>query len=104
MQLLEVNQITMENRESKREIMHEVRFYACLLLSAILMMISIFTPPQGELHQSVVYMSSIILAIGAVCVGVDIKGILYEVRMMRKQDKEWLDKQIGSGAEDVDKC
>lgn len=84
--------------------MHEVRFYACLLVSAILMLISIFTPPQGELHQSIVYMCSIILAIGAIAVGADIRGILYEVRMMRKQDKEWLDKQIGTGSEDVDKC
>lgn len=62
----------------------EVRFYVCLSLAYILLMISLFIPPVGIIASSVLYASIIILGMGALSIGLDISGILHELNEMKR--------------------
>ena len=68
----------------------EVRFYVCLILGFALMMCGFFAPPTGEIHNSVLVGSGILLSIGALAVGVDIEGIIHELRLLKNEAKEEL--------------
>lgn len=68
----------------------EVRFYVCLLLGFILMMCGFFAPPSGEIHNSVLVGSGLLLSIGALAVGIDIEGIIRELRLLKNEAKEEL--------------
>lgn len=61
----------------------EFRFYVCLLLGFVLMMCGFFAPPSGEIHNSVLVGSGLLLAIGALAIGVDIEGIIHELRLLK---------------------
>lgn len=63
--------------ETKRE----VRFYVCLLMGYALMVGGFFSPPPGEIGNSIIVASGILLCLGAMCVGIDLKGIIHELRM-----------------------
>ena len=69
----------------------EIRFYVCMILGYSLMMIGIWLPPVGIIANSVIIAAGIILCIGALSIGLDIKGIIHEVRLMREDDKKWID-------------
>lgn len=62
----------------------EIRFYVCLILAYILMMISLWIPPVGVIATSVLYGAIILLAIGALSIGLDISGILHEINEMKR--------------------
>jgi len=49
-------------------------------------MISLFLPPVNIITTSVLYASVIILSIGGLAVGIDLKGILHEIRLMKNND------------------
>lgn len=68
----------------------EVRFYVCLFLGFILMMCGFFAPPIGEIHNSVLVGSGLLLSIGALAVGIDIEGIVRELRLLKIEAKEEL--------------
>lgn len=74
------------NRENKQEI----RFYVCLGLTYILLMISLFLPPINVITASVLYAAIIILGIGALSLGLDVSGILREIRLLKTNDLELL--------------
>lgn len=61
----------------------EVRFYICLVLGYSLMMIGIWLPPVGVISNSVIMASGILLCIGALSIGIDLKGIIHEFRLMK---------------------
>lgn len=67
--------------ETKRE----VRFYVCLVMGYMLMVGGFFSPPLGEIGNSIIVASGILLCLGALCVGVDLKGIIHELRMFSNQ-------------------
>lgn len=62
----------------------EIRFYVCLGLAYILMMISLWIPPVGVIAGSVLYGAIIILSIGALSIGLDISGILHEINELKR--------------------
>ena len=68
----------------------EIRFYVCLILGYSLMMIGIWLPPVGVISNSVIVAAGIVLCIGALSIGIDIKGIIREIRLMREDDRKWL--------------
>ena len=66
----------------------EVRFYTCLILAYVLLLISLYLPPLNVIATSVLYASIVILGIGALSIGLDISGILKEVNDMIKATSE----------------
>lgn len=66
----------------------EVRFYTCLILAYVLLLISLYLPPLNVIATSVLYASIVILGIGALSIGLDISGILKEVNEMIKVSAE----------------
>ena len=66
----------------------EVRFYTCLILAYVLLLISLYLPPLNVIATSVLYASIVILSIGALSIGLDISGILKEVNDMIKATSE----------------
>ena len=66
----------------------EVRFYCCLILAYVLLLISLYLPPLNVIATSVLYASIVILGIGALSIGLDISGILKEVNDMIKATAE----------------
>lgn len=73
-----------------KENKQEMRFYVCLGLTYILLMISLFLPPVNVITASVLYAAIIILGIGALSLGLDISGILREIRLLKTNDLELL--------------
>lgn len=67
--------------ENKRE----WRFYVCLLMGYALMVGGFFSPPLGDIPDSVIISAGILLCLGAMCVGVDLKGIIHELRMFKNE-------------------
>lgn len=74
--------------ENKRE----WRFYTCLFMGFSLVCGGFFSPPLGVIDNSVIVAFGILLSLGALCVGVDLKGIIHELRQLRygggEQQKE----------------
>lgn len=65
--------------ETKRE----WRFYVCLFMGFSLVCGGFFSPPLGVIDNSVIVAFGILLSLGALCVGVDLKGIIHEMRAFR---------------------
>lgn len=68
----------------KPENRKELRFYVCLGLAYILLMISLFLPPVNIITSSVLYASIALLGTGAIGIGLDISGILHEINELKK--------------------
>ena len=62
----------------------EVRFYVCLTMAFILLIISLFLPPLNIITESVLYAAIALLSTGALVTGVDISGILHELNELKK--------------------
>ena len=77
--------------ENKREL----RFYTCLVMGFSLIIGGFFSPPLGVIHNSVIVVAGILFSLGAMCVGVDLKGIIRELRQLQSgaQQKEDKDEQ-----------
>lgn len=73
-----------------KENKQEFRFYVCLILTYVLLMISLFLPPVNVITQSVLWAAIIILGIGALGIGLDVSGILREIRLLKTTDLELL--------------
>jgi hypothetical protein len=65
--------------ENKRE----CRFYVCLIMGFSLTVGGFFSPPLGVIDNSVIVTAGILLSLGALCVGVDLKGIIHELRFLQ---------------------
>ncbi len=66
----------------------EVRFYSCLILAYVLLLISLYLPPINVIATSALYAAIAILSIGALSIGLDISGILREINEMIKATSE----------------
>lgn len=62
----------------------EIRFYVCLTMAFILLIISLFLPPLNIITESVLYAAIALLSTGALVTGVDISGILHELNELKK--------------------
>lgn len=62
----------------------EIRFYTCLAMAFILLVISLFLPPLNVITESVLYAAIALLSTGALVTGVDISGILHELNELKK--------------------
>lgn len=67
----------------KIEDKREIRFYVCLILAYILLMISLYLPPVNVITTSVLYASIALLGTGALATGIDISGILHEINELK---------------------
>ncbi len=65
------------------EIKKECRFYVCLVLGFALMVMGFFAPPIGTISNSVLVGSGMLLSIGALAIGIDIKGCIHELRLLK---------------------
>lgn len=65
------------------DIRREWRFYTCLFLGFFLLVAGFYVPPMGMIDNSVIIASGIILCIGAMAVGVDLKGCIRELRLLQ---------------------
>ena len=66
----------------------EARFYTCLVMAFILLIISLFLPPLNVITESVLYAAIALLSTGALVTGVDISGILHELNDLKKLNLE----------------
>lgn len=62
----------------------EVRFYVCLVFGFVLQVMGFFSPPCGSISNSVLVGSGMMLCIGSLSIGLDIKGIIYEFRKLKE--------------------
>lgn len=77
----------------KADTRKEIRFYTCLSLAYILLMISLFLPPINVITSSVLYATIALLGVGACAIGLDISGILHEVNELKRINIEKDDKE-----------
>jgi hypothetical protein len=66
-----------------KETHKDIKFYLCVILGFILMMIGAYIPPEGILDSSMLYGSSFFLILAGCVEGLDIKGIIRELRMLK---------------------
>lgn len=69
----------------------EVRFYVCILLGFILLMCGFFAPPPGEISNSVLIGAGTLFGIGGLVVGIDLKGIIHELTVLKKYEYNLLE-------------
>jgi len=62
------------------ELHREIRFYTCLALGYILLCWGFNTPPEGEISRTVLIASGVLFCMGALAVGIDLKGCIAEIR------------------------
>jgi len=72
------------------ELHREIRFYTCLLMGFSLMVWGFMTPPPGEISDSALIASGILFSIGALGVGIDIKGCISEIIRLRETEHRLL--------------
>jgi len=61
-------------------IRREVRFYVCLVIGTFLLEQGLQYPPPGVIAESVILAAGLLLCIGALSVGVDVAGVVAEIK------------------------
>lgn len=72
--------------QRKFSIANEVRFYIIFALASFLLVKGFFVPPVGEIAKTVLYASAGLTTLAACMVGVDVKGIIREIRLLKKEN------------------
>lgn len=62
----------------------ECRFYVCLVFGFSLMVMGFCAPPIGAISNGVLVGAGMMLILGGLSVGLDIKGIIYELRKLKE--------------------
>lgn len=65
----------------------EIRFYFCVILGIILIFFGFYAPPTGVIDNTVLEAFGMLLIIGGLSVGMDIKGIIREIRLLKEEKK-----------------
>lgn len=77
------------NYETKADkIRRECRFYFCLIIGAVFMYLGFYAPPIGEIADSVLIGAGMFLCVGALAIGIDIKGCIHELRLLKNDAKK----------------
>ncbi len=83
----------------KFKIANEIRFYVLFALAAFLLIKGFYEPPVGEIAKSVMWVAAGLTTLGACMVGVDVKGIIREIRLWSQQNEEFVERHINGGKE-----
>lgn len=86
----EQDKTALHERKTKTDTRREVRFYVCLIMGFTLLVYGAVTPPPGHISQSIIIAAGIVFAIGAMCVGVDIRGIISDITKLREAEAKLL--------------
>lgn len=73
------------------EIRREWRFYVCICMGFVLMFCGFYVPPIGEINNTVIIGAGMFLCIGSLAVGIDLKGCIHELRMLRREAVETIE-------------
>jgi len=68
-----------------KETHKDIKFYLCVILGFVLMIIGAYIPPEGVLDSSMLYGSSFFLILAGCVEGLDIKGIIKELRLLKTE-------------------
>jgi hypothetical protein len=71
--------------ESKFNLAREIRFYILFLLASFLLITGLYMEPPGEISRSVLIAAGGLVTVAACVVGVDVKGIIREYRLTKKE-------------------
>lgn len=71
--------------ESKFNLAREIRFYILFLLASFLLITGLYMEPPGEISHSVLIAAGGLVTVAACVVGVDVKGIIREYRLTKKE-------------------
>lgn len=63
----------------------DARFYTCIILGFIFVMCGFFAPPIGEVSNNVLVGAGMFLCVGSLAVGIDIKGCIRELRLLKNE-------------------
>lgn len=63
-------------------IAREIRFYVCVALGYILMVKGFDAPPEGVIERSILISAGILYCLGGLSVGLDLKGVIEELRLL----------------------
>ena len=66
------------------DIARECRFYTLVIIGAALMFTAIWMPPIGIISTSVLWGSGITFSLAGLLEGVDLKGIIRELRLLKE--------------------
>lgn len=66
----------------------EIRFYTCLVLGFTLVVLGFYAPPFGTIDNSVIITFGMMLMVGALAVGIDVRGIIKEIRLLKESKKD----------------
>lgn len=69
---------------------YEIRFYACLLMGFSLLSYSAMMPPPGAIEKTAILAAGILFAIGGLCVGLDVNGVLDRLIKLRETERDIL--------------
>lgn len=64
----------------------DARFYTCVVMGFIMCVISLFLPPIGVIPSSVCYVTGAFLITGGLALGLDIAGVIREIRLLKEFD------------------
>lgn len=73
--------MTPENRK-------DFKFYASLLIGAAFALLGCLTPPVGAISNSMLWIVFAFLILSACIEGIDVKGIIHEIRLLKEFDLE----------------
>ena len=65
----------------------EIRFYFCVIMGVILIFFGFYAPPLGVIDNSVITAFGMLLIIGGLSVGIDIKGIIREIKLLKEEKR-----------------
>lgn len=66
------------------EVRRDIRFYTSLTLGFALLVLGCLLEPPGEIHNSILIGSGMILTITAGCIGIDFAKIIHELRYLKE--------------------
>lgn len=82
----------------KFKIANEVRFYVLFALAAFLLIKGFYEPPVGEIPRTVMWVAAGLTTLGACMVGVDVKGILRELRLWHEANRRAITEKLEENA------
>ena len=74
----------------------DVKFYLCTILGFSLMTIGIFCPPVGTLELHILYGGAFFLILAGTVEGLDVKGIIRELRLLKDTNAKLLNNNENS--------
>lgn len=64
----------------------EIRFYFCTILGYVLLLLGLYLPPLGIIPDSVLIGAGMLFILGGLVIGLDIKGVIREIRLLKEEN------------------